>query len=420
LVAHKLYQIEACRERYAKTLNELMSEHWDEKSLLAETQRIEAMLKPHLGPSQLEHRRALEGVRKFIRSRRADLLAEMSDGMPVWTRFPEAPPVIPAAMAKSQDPNSIWNAAKTGNIDGIKSQLAEGTDVDARDFTGATPLSIAAVAGQAEASKFLIGKGADIDVKSNDNQTPLHGAAFLGRVEIVQLFIENGVQVNARNNDGATPLDNAAAPWNREMQGIVEFIAGILQVKIDVTDVQAGRPEVAALLRKHGGKSGSELPKPTGDTIWASAKLGNLDALMRNLAEDDADPNAHDDKGITPLSWAAMAGQTKAVELLIKEGAQVDGKNRDGATSLHSAAFLGHLDVVELLIKNKAQVNSKNNMGQTPLATVAMEWNEEIKGITQFIASFLKLKVDVGKVEAARPKIAKLLRKHGGKTGAER
>ena len=35
LVAHKLYQVPAARERYRRTLRDIMDKHWDEEALLA-------------------------------------------------------------------------------------------------------------------------------------------------------------------------------------------------------------------------------------------------------------------------------------------------------------------------------------------------------------------------------------------------
>ena len=48
LIAHRLYQLESGRQRYRQTLRNIMEQHWDEKALLAETKRIEALVKPHL------------------------------------------------------------------------------------------------------------------------------------------------------------------------------------------------------------------------------------------------------------------------------------------------------------------------------------------------------------------------------------
>ena len=58
--------------------------------------------------------------------------------------------------------------------------------------------------------------------------TPLHIAASKSHKEIIELLIAKGADVNALNNKGDTPLDLASG-------------------------------KIAALLRKHGGKTGEEL-----------------------------------------------------------------------------------------------------------------------------------------------------------------
>ena len=59
--------------------------------------------------------------------------------------------------------------------------------------------------------------------------TPLHLAAIK---ETAELLIANGADVNAKNDIGETPVDGAAF---------------------------RGQTKMAALLRKHGGKTGEEL-----------------------------------------------------------------------------------------------------------------------------------------------------------------
>ena len=434
LVAHKLYQIPAVRKKYAASMKELMATHWDEDKLLAETERVEAMVDPHLSREQ-RRKVDYEKIRRFIRNRRADVEREISgDDMPLWSAAPEPPPVIGGEWGRDRGKDadedseknedgkstakatSLWDAARTGDIAVLKQHLAKGMDIDAKDEGGGTALGLAALAGQTEAVKFLIEKDADVSFAGGDNNTPLHGAAFLGQVGAAKLLVDAGAKVNAQNNKGETPIDSGAAEWSEEIQGIVQFISAIVQIKTDVNKVRTGRPKVVALLKENGGKSGRDLAGGLGG-LWDAAKNGDLAKLKDGLAKG-ADVNGHDDKGITPLSWSAMAGQTEAAQLLMKEGAKINGKNSDGGSPLHGAAFLGQTEIVELFIKNKADLNIVNNKGESPLDTVAQGW-DEIQGIIQFIGSILQLEVDLESVKAGRPKIAELLRKNGGRKGEE-
>ena len=95
-VAYRLYQLPEGRERYRKTLHALLNEHWDEDKLLAECDRIEALIQPHLSREQQRFSRSLDGTRDFIEARRRDLMKETGGGMPEWRKEPKAPPVIAA------------------------------------------------------------------------------------------------------------------------------------------------------------------------------------------------------------------------------------------------------------------------------------------------------------------------------------
>ena len=94
----------------------------------------------------------------------------------------------------------------------------------------------AAWQGHKEIVELLIGKGADVNAKDYARWTPLHGAALSGHKEIAELLIANGADVNAKTvsgpKQGSTPLDAAN---------------------------EVNHPETAALLRKHGGKTGEQL-----------------------------------------------------------------------------------------------------------------------------------------------------------------
>ena len=94
----------------------------------------------------------------------------------------------------------------------------------------------AAEAGDIEAVKKAIAAGTDVNAKDKDGWTPLHPASYEGHQEIVELLIAKGADVNARvelgPQQGMTPLDSAN---------------------------NSGRTVIVSLLRKHGGKTKKEL-----------------------------------------------------------------------------------------------------------------------------------------------------------------
>ncbi|MDP6250726.1 MAG: ankyrin repeat domain-containing protein [Verrucomicrobiota bacterium] len=90
----------------------------------------------------------------------------------------------------------------------------------------------AALTGNIEAAKQAIVDDANMNVKGSGRWTPMHFAAWGGYNEVVKLLIAKDADLNAEDVNGKTPLDWA---------------------------IEKNHPEIADLLRKHGGKTGEEL-----------------------------------------------------------------------------------------------------------------------------------------------------------------
>ena len=167
----------------------------------------------------------------------------------------------------------INGAAAGGDIEAVKGFLTAGTDVNAKDAGGETPLYHAATK---EIAELLIANGASVNAKTEYGRTPLHDAVFGGHKEVAELLISKGADVNAEGGGSfRTPLHDAAV---------------------------FGHKEIAELLIGKG-----------------------------------ADVNANDIIGWTPLHRAAENGQREIAELLIAEGADMNANIENGETPLDIA-----------------------------------------------------------------------------------
>ncbi|RKU08738.1 hypothetical protein C6502_14285 [Candidatus Poribacteria bacterium] len=416
LLTHKLYQQKSSRERYAKAMMGILENYWDEAKLLAEVDRIDAMVRPHLVDAQrsfgyedegkaYSRGMALEDTRKFIRERRVDITKEIGSGMPEWRAIPNEPYVTReddwSKRGEKLSGNDIWSAAAAGNIKVVKQNLAKGVDINAKDsLFGATALSSAALFGHTKIIALLLEAGADVNAKNRDGGTPLHNAAFLGQYEAAKLLLENGADVNIRNGDGSTPSDAAAVDWEA-----TRFILGMLRIKVDREKIEAGRTRVVELLRQHGATTDT---RGESNALCDAVKSGDLQTVKERLANGVDINGADSEFGVTALSWAALLDATEIAKFLIEKGADVNAKSRDGSTPLHSAAFLGHTEIAELLIQKGAEVNPKNHRDETPLDVSAVDWET-----TKFIAGLLAIKVDAEKLKTGRTKIIEMLHQHG-------
>lgn len=418
LVAHKLYQLAGGRERYAKTLTLLLDEYWNEDQLLAQIDEIETRLQPHLTRSQKRSIRSLVRTRDFVRERRNDLVAEMADGMPLWAKRPDPPFVVGEKRPRERRDESVWGAARRGELDAIKKYLADGGDVNARNEQGDTPLAAAALVGEDRLVGYLIDQGADANAKNNERDTPLHGAAYLGQFQVAQLLVASGADINARNREGRTPLDNAFVAWNQEIQGMVQFLSGILQLPFDFDEVKTGRGQVANFLRERNAEHGTGLAIEMAKRTARWVTRGDIASLTRHL-EEGGNPNARDEKQMTLLNLAALTGQMEVAKLLIDRGADVTATNDDQTTPLHSAAFTGRLELVKLLLAKDAGLDTTNAKGETPLDSCAGGWSQELEGVMGLVNAILQVELDLDAIEDGRPQVAELLRERGARTGKE-
>ena len=168
-----------------------------------------------------------------------------------------------AENAERPDPvDELLTAAKNGDVKAIKQALASGVEMDAKDRHDVTALFVAALFGRTDAAKLLINRGADIvAAKGGDGSTALHVAAFFCYTDLVQLLLSKGAEINTTNDRSETPLDTVAAPWSDDLGKLYTGIGKALGLKVDLNQVQAARPKIAALLRARGGKTGK---KPAG------------------------------------------------------------------------------------------------------------------------------------------------------------
>ena len=140
--------------------------------------------------------------------------------------------------------------------------------------------------------------------------------------------------------------------------------------------------------------------------LWHAARIGDLPAMKRYIA-DGADVNAPDDDlNMTPLAWSATYGQTEATRLLIENGADVNLKDDNGSTPLHGAAVFGRADVAKLLVEKGANLQIRNNDGGTPANALHLDWRT-----TAFIGGMIGIEVedeDIAVMKTGRNEIAKL------------
>lgn len=122
------------------------------------------------------------------------------------------------------------------------------------------------------------------------------------------------------------------------------------------------------LTNRQRGNQISALPA-TLDTlpIHQLAAQGELSQLREHLQKGENLVNKPDERGFTPLLWAAAFGEIETVRYLLEWGADphVLAKERESALSL--ASMGGYTDIVTMLLERNVDINIYDWNGGTPL-----------------------------------------------------
>ena len=90
-----------------------------------------------------------------------------------------------------------------------------------------------------------------------------------------------------------------------------------------------------------------------------------LASVAHVLIAADADVNATNRKGETPLITASRAGRLAAVQVLIDAGAEVHARTVEGRTALMEAAKNCYVDILSTLIGKGSEINGVDRQGYT-------------------------------------------------------
>jgi ankyrin repeat protein len=97
-----------------------------------------------------------------------------------------------------------------------------------------------------------------------------------------------------------------------------------------------------------------------------------VDLLLKNGADIEGG------EGLSPLACAAYKGEDKMIRFLIERGADREGDSGGPGTALFQAASMGHLSTVCLLLDLGADINAKTEKRATPLLIASSEGHLEV------------------------------------------
>ncbi|MCH7803266.1 MAG: ankyrin repeat domain-containing protein [Acidobacteria bacterium] len=261
---------------------------------------------------------------------------------------------------------------------------------------GFTPLMFAGQAGALDSARILLAAGADVNDATPDDGSALVLASSNGLEKVALLLLEKGADPNATDGYGLTALhwalqEGIVALFSRPYitdrfwvhPNMPELVRALLAHGAD-PNARITRDFLPYDIQRFARTRGNSLPQVglTGGTPFLLAAAAADLGAMRVLVKAGADPKAATEEGTTPLMVAAGMGPERgysitkeqqknfleAVQLTLQWGNDVNAVTLGERTALHGAALYGLTDVIELLAKEGSDLDAQDMYGQTALS----------------------------------------------------
>ncbi|KAK7074366.1 hypothetical protein SK128_009451 [Halocaridina rubra] len=268
--------------------------------------------------------------------------------------------------------------------------------LDATNNKQLIPLHFAAQAGHEKIVSMLIDAGSNVNATDENGDTPLHLSSQKGdsHITVIQTLLDAGANKESINNSGVTCAHIAASSGYRKIVHLL-IKAGLHRNCRDTAD---------STLLHYAAKCGKlcifkelcnqeSLPNEKDSRNKSKDQSASLSECKAEVPDifDNTDLLARDKKRNTPLHVAALKGHLDIVDYILEytrvdsatcscqsKEALINARNKSDETPLHLAVINKHTKVVISLVKLNADICAKNKSGNTPLHLAAKLGFEEI------------------------------------------
>jgi len=223
--------------------------------------------------------------------------------------------VISTDLVKTSNLNTLHIACRNNDVQSVRQILTFDNNyndfIDVQeDITGNTPLHIAVVKKSIRIIKLLLNAGCNTNLKNNIGLTPLHIACNIKHVTIIKTILAtNSSSVNTPDKGGRTPLHIVCSNQN-----------------IPILILLLGTPNISI--------------------------------------------NIKDEHGYTPLNHAVFSKNTKSVEMLLRNNANIGSQDNNNNNVLHHCTTN---KIMEILLKDMFTKINVSNIFTTSTITYTLD-----------------------------------------------
>ena len=312
-------------------------------------------------------------------------------------------PQLRAVMAAAGGDTPLVDAARAGDVEGVRAALARGIDVqqaqgdgstalhwavhrddlpmveallragaraNAVTDLGATPLYLACTNHSAAAVARLLEANADANLALPSGETPLMNCARTGDAAAVRALLVRGARVDARES----AHQQTAMMW-AAANGHPEVVKALLTAKAEVSARSSVYSQVVTseVTQRAGREELNYRVQRGGSTPLLFAARSGDAASARLLLDAGADPNDALPDGLPALTLAAYSGHGAVAAVLLERGADPNAA-AIGFTALHAAVLRPDVDLVRALVARGANPNAAMTKG-TPMRRTSQDFD---------------------------------------------
>lgn len=185
------------------------------------------------------------------------------------------------------------DAAAAGDLESVKTTLAEGADKNAVDREDATAVLLAARGGHLDVVRALIAEGVDIDAQDQTCFNPfIHGCIF-NDLELVKTMVEAGTDLTRLTRMGGNGLTPAAEKGHLDL---VRYLLENTRINVNLTNNLGWTALIETIILGDGGP----------------VRQHTVELLLAHGAK----PGMTDEWGISPIELARKRGFDEIVAIL--------------------------------------------------------------------------------------------------------